>query len=258
MDHYVWRAEGRLTSLLDRPARLRAIRALLGTGAPVLAFCAVDNHVHAVLDGANRWQRAAMSKALNSAIGVDGEPSACKPITSRSHLQNVVRYLFTQVSHHDLHAPPALYDGSCFWDLVGARHLAGFDPARLQAHLPRMDRHALAAWLDVSLRLGAVEGRSLPTIVAASRAATGAIGRGKLPHEVRARVLATQAASRAGFALDAVAEALHVSPRSAARWRRRRLDDPWWQAFALQLGLRSSPPRPTRPPPPPERAGARP
>lgn len=238
MVHYMWRADGLRTVAVDTEQRLALIRALLGVDVAVLSFCVVDNHVHALLESAPAPVRSAIGRALAACAGVDGEPARVKPVESRSHLQNLVRYHVDQAGHHALPDPAGLYDGSCFWDLVGARRLAGFDPARIRAHLPRTGS---AGWFALAglpdLAPVEVGGRALPELVVAARAAVGALGAGNARHEVAARRLAARAAAGAGFGTAAIAAALGADPRSVRRWA---ADPPAWglRAVGLQLAIR--------------------
>jgi hypothetical protein len=247
MEHFIWRADGHRAVLRDPVGRLAAIRALLRVDVEVLLFSVVDTHVHAVLHGADRWSRAAVSRALSVAVACRGEPAVAKPVVGRSHLQSLVRYLLVQPAHHGLELPVARYEGSCFFDLIGARLLDGFDPGAIRAHLPRLrDRDLLGiVGLDALEPLG-VDGQALPALVAAARGVYGAVGRGRPAHEVAARMLAAQAARRAGFDLEAISVALATSPRTVRRALAAAPDERHWRALGLQLALRAVATTPAR------------
>jgi hypothetical protein len=238
VEHFIWRAAGRRTVLHDTPGRLAAIRALLRVqDTRVLLFSVVDNHVHAVFEGGDRWTRGAASHALSSALGEAGERAVGRPVADRAHLRNLVRYLLTQPSHHGLDIQAARYDGSCFFDLLGARKLEGFDPQALRRHLPRLRDAELLGIVGLrGLAPAAVQGFALPVLAAASRAVYGAVGTGRTP-ENRARALAVRAGLEAGFSLGSVAVTVGVTERSVRRYGNAAPDDEGRRALGLQLAL---------------------
>jgi hypothetical protein len=63
-----------------------------------------------------------------------------KPVEDRDHYERLVRYLLVQPSKHELPVHPALWEGPCFLDPVGARLIDGFDRQRLVQVLPRSTR----------------------------------------------------------------------------------------------------------------------
>ena len=121
--------------LSDAAARLAAM-----FPAHTLFFCAVDDHLHLVLRGTRReaGQAARCVRRWLRATGRTVAPCRVRPISSRSHLERSLPYVLRQSDHHGLQgAPhPALWPGSTFLDLVGARLLKGFQPQNLARALP--------------------------------------------------------------------------------------------------------------------------
>ncbi len=117
-------------------------------GAWIVSFSIADEHAHLIVlgdrDRIGRLRRN-LSLALGAASSEPLDPSWARPLASRAHLQSTFEYQLTQVDHHGLPAHPALWSGSVFQDLIGARLLDGLQ-LKLPEALPRYRvRDALSA-----------------------------------------------------------------------------------------------------------------
>jgi len=229
---------------------LDATRALARVaGADLLLFCVVDDHAHAVVSlargGAGPLARR-LAYALGTVFTVELAPSRFRQVDGRSHLVTLVDYVLNQPRKHGLaHAGhPALWLGSCFVDLVGARLLAGFDPRCLASTLPRLGRKHLydAVGLPVVAPLDDEELRAEgPRRV--GDAAAAALGlcvlEGSSDAVVRARRAAGRLCHTLGFADAAIAFGLRCPRRTANRLARDAPPDAALdRAIRLQLALR--------------------
>jgi hypothetical protein len=205
---------------------LRALVRVLArrTVGRLLLFSIVDEHGHLVLE-AEPKQLGLLLAGLRRSL----QPLSCgsldrfwsRPVEGRRHLERLVVYLLGQVGHHELDAHPALWEGSCFSDLVGARALEGFDGERFEHWLPRWHRGKLlrAVGLDAlpPADPSALAALSLPRIAEMAKVVCCADPRPKAPSNVRARRLAACCAREAGYRSAEIASAWGVSTRSVRR-----------------------------------------
>jgi len=245
--HVTVATAGRLALALDETALRAVVRAIVARH-DLLLFDVVDDHVHAALEAERpalaarglRWTLEA-----TTGPGVRWQAPHVQPIEGRRHLERLVGYLLEQPARHELPVHPALWTGSCFLDLVGARRLAGFDAARLRAHLPRLRERALreavglgsdplapaerAAWDRVGPRR-LVE-------LASATVAAGPDLRGRSAPVVAARALAARIAQGLGLGTSPVARALGVTPRAVRRLASRPADRALMRAIGLRYAL---------------------
>ncbi len=211
--------------------RLRAaVRALARTAGGELAlFCIVDDHVHVVLFCERKvagHRARGLSRVLGAMAAVPLEPAFIKPVETRRHMEWLLRYVLDQPDHHGLAQQPALWTGSCFADIVGARALPGLQ-LRLHDALPRfqlwqackvvgLDQHQLAPLPLVQVRaLGAP--RALQAATAAL--AVGPDLTGTTAAEVAARSLAVHLATQADIPPGEQCWALQRTSRQLRRLR---------------------------------------
>lgn len=114
-----------------------------------MLFCIVDDHLHVVLL-CEAQQAGVLSRelllALRPLTGPNLAPAFVRPVEGRGHLEWLVRYVLEQPTKHGLPGHPALWPGSCFPDLVGARRLPGLSlRLRLSEALPRFRLRTRAA-----------------------------------------------------------------------------------------------------------------
>jgi len=94
-------------------------------------------------------------RVLRKVAAVPVQRPDVKPVKTRAHLRWLVKYLLEQVIHHNIDVHPALWSGSCFQDLVGARMVDGLQLCTFEA-LPRL---ALA---EVCKRVGVTKVQIAP------------------------------------------------------------------------------------------------
>jgi hypothetical protein len=230
-------------------------------GGDLALFSVVDDHVHLVLlADPPRLGRLTRTLVLGlRAVAVAPVESArVRPVESRAHLESLVPYVLGQLAHHGLPGHPALWTGSCFTDLVGARRLPGLT-LRLAEALPRLARARVldAAGLpgrlpdpasDQALRAGG------PARLAAALTAAHAVPAdlaGNTSAVVTARRAFAQLGRACGMAPADVAWTLGVTPRAARRLLAPPAPEPLLHAarlrHALAEQLADAPaPRPTR------------
>lgn len=145
--HITLASRGRAT-LFPGESELRVATTKLAqiAGNASVIFGVVDDHLHDVVEapdfeGATRHSRR-IRLSLRGVAQAAFNNRDIAPVESRSHLRALVRYVLTQVEHHGIAVHPALWSGSCFLDLAGARWLPGLT-LRLKDALPRL------AWRDL-------------------------------------------------------------------------------------------------------------
>jgi len=222
--HLTIAADGRQTlfpSDGQRHAGVRVLARLAGT--ELVLFSLVDDHAHLVVLGererAGRLARAVLL-GLRPLAAAPLDPARVRPVESRAHLESLVRYVLRQTARHGLPEHPALWSGSCFQDLVGARWLPGLQ-LRLAEALPRLGPAALcaAAGLDPAPLAPAsdeaLRGAGVARLVAAVAAAHALPLplTGRTTAVVVARAAIAHLALGCGLAAADVAWALHLTPR---------------------------------------------
>lgn len=242
--HLTFPADGRFALFPDESLRRQALHRL---GAVVrdraLLFCLVDDHVHLVVRAerieAGRLARAVLLTLRTLAPRL--EPAHVRPVQDRSHLLTLVRYCLQQPQHHGLAGHPALFTGSCFLDLVGARRVPGLR-LPLTETLPRLRGRELLAHVGLpEARLLPIEddllrGLGLSRLVEAAAAAlaVGPAITGKQPPVIAARaaVIALSAARTAELAW-----ALGISGESVRQHRERPVDAKLLRTVRLRLAV---------------------
>jgi hypothetical protein len=226
--HLTLAARTRHALFPDEALRLAALRKLASICGPALVlFCLVDDHLHWVVlcdDRRRGYIARSMRYAIQALTGVETKPVDVRPIHGRSHLETLRRYLLRQTVKHQLPAHPALWSGSAFPDLVGARWLPDLK-LRLSDVLPRCSSADL--FRDVGLpprRLEpatdeALRGLGAKGLSSAAAAACGAPSqlRGTSQAVVAARRTACALGRKAGLPTKELAWALDIHPGSARK-----------------------------------------
>lgn len=104
------------------------LRALARVSAELNLFCFADDHVHLLISSAEETiSRTAgiFQKVLGKTTSESLNPAHITPVESRIHAQRLLPYIITQPEHHNFKSHKALWRGSCFPDLVGARYISG-------------------------------------------------------------------------------------------------------------------------------------
>lgn len=248
--HITIAAEGRFPPLPDETARRKAIRVLLRVGAAHLVlFCVADEHLHLVVLCAKASVgrvAEAFRRAVSHAAGASFEKPHVRPVESRAHLERLLPYVLNQPVHHNLGEHPALYSGSCFQDLVGARALVPLQ-GQLRQVLPRLRQRELLSAVGLSVEDGplvAVDaelvrrlGAHQLVISAAAALAADPLLRGQSRPVVRVRQAAARLGAWAGIAPREVAWALGLPTPSLRRLRLAPACSKTDRAVLLRLAL---------------------
>lgn len=246
--HMTIAVSGRFTLARDERERRAVVRRLVRVAGPwLVVFCLVDEHLHALLraNHARTIARNIRATLLAARPGIGLDPPHLKPIANLDHLKSVVGYVLRQPLHHELPGHPALWSGSCFADLIGARLLpGGFSRRILVEELPRFRGRDLLAMVglepepfvpvdDATLRgLGPTGLIDL---------AAGVLGFGpeldlRARSTTRVRALAVGLARRVGQPMVEMARTLAITRQSTHELSRRPLD----QVLELALRTRAS------------------
>src|SRR5688572_11527742 len=208
---------GRLAIAPTEALRRQLVRVVVRVLGPrLIVFSLVDEHVHFVLRGP---QARAAAATLRAALGacvpeLTLEEPFLRVVTTRAHLRWCVGYVLTQVEHHDLPVHPALWTGSCFQDLIGARRLRGFDARPLREELPKTRLRDLLSIVGLEpTPLLPVEERELVGVgpahlidLAGAALGVGPALVGCARPVVQARALALHAARYAGVPMSTMAQ----------------------------------------------------
>ena len=227
--HMPFGSVGRLPMFPNTAAVLGTVRGISAC-APnrVLLVNAVPGHIHPVIECGDSFDREArrLRRAVDPHVRGDVEPPFQRAVTSIGHLQTLVRYVFEQQPAHGLAIDPALWPGSSFQDLAGARHLPALGSA-LTRWLPRLD---LA---DVYAIVG------LPRLYDAVSIAACVDPRvhPRAPGATCARAAFVQLTSRLDFSEQAIREALSISRRSVSRLRQMPTPEPIVTAARTRIAL---------------------
>ncbi len=248
--HLTFASDGRAALFPGEAPRRLVVQTLARVaGDQLLLFCIVDDHVHVVLlcsdDRVGRLARALLL-ALRPLAGPVLEPAHVRAVEGRGHLQWLVRYCLRQPIKHRLGVHPALWSGSCFSDLVGARVVEGLAPPLREA-LPRLRqrdlfdavglaRERLEPLDDDALR--AVPATDLVDAAAFAVAAPPGLADNR-PATVAARRAACQLGQLAGYTSPQLARALAVQTNAVSRLRRAPVDDRIHRAVRLLLALQA-------------------
>lgn len=162
-------------ALARTEAERRAVVRALGRvgGSSLLLFNVVDDHLHLVVRDA---RPAVVGRSIRLALrGLRPElawkPTHVEPVGNRAYLRSLVRYVFQQSSGLGLEGD-ALWSGSSFQDLVGARVVPGIRPGGIFEELPRLRWGDVFGWVGVSAR--GIRPAGATNIEAACRAASAA------------------------------------------------------------------------------------
>jgi hypothetical protein len=245
--HLTIATDGRTLLCKNEEERRWTVRALVRIALlELVLFCVVDEHLHAVLWGSLRrigFLRSALTRSLQAHLEVPLQSSHLREVKTRAHLEWLVRYVLTQPSHHGLASPPALWTGSCFQDLLGARAIDGFQ-LRAREALPRLSLPAVCEMVglkrlpaplgDPALREAGAK-RLQEAASAALCIGPGLAGRSSL--ECHARDAITVLGEGAGIATNDLAWVTGVTANGIRRHRGATVDDALLRAVRVRLAL---------------------
>jgi hypothetical protein len=248
MHHLTISSVGRLVLARSEAERRALVRALARTGRERLfAFGLADDHAHGGITGERPRMIARDVRRALLAVRPDLRLQAphLKLVDRRPYLRWLVTYVLRQVKKHELGAHPALWSGSCFQDLVGARLLSGYSGAPLRAALPPLRIRDLLE--DMGLEPVPLEpvcdeqlrgaGPERLVTLAASVYCVGPQLTGRSSPVVAARALAAAVGVKLGFSRAALAPLLGATPQTIGRLATRTPDPAAVRALRLRLVL---------------------
>ncbi len=249
--HLSLSSEGRHSLFPTEGIRRAAVHIIVGHAGPwLVAFGIADDHLHVEV-ACTRVQVGKLARALRLGLGsISGcgfEPTYIEPVDSRSHALTLVSYAIQQPQKHGLPCHPALWSGSCFSDIVGARCIEGLR-LRIRDVWPRY--RAADAWRAAGLpRAGippATDARIFSMGLGALRDAAAfavcsdpGLG-GRTQAVVASRATVVLIGRQAGFRSTDIARTLDIGPEAVRRLRRRQLDERVISATRQRLGIKNA------------------
>lgn len=246
-----------ITLTAERESRLplfpdegRYLEALVHLGAVcqgcLALFALVAEHLHLVAclsrAAAGRLAQAVLV-SLGSIAATPLAASHIRPVETRAHLRWLHRYVLEQPKTHGMPGPAALWVGSCYPELVGARAIDGLS-LRIEQVMPDVSIGATNRIVGVpGSRVPPADGDALRRaglhrLAVAAAAAAGLSGLdGKSARALAARRAMAQLAEGAGFRLGEVALTLGQSERTAFRLRLPLADPALTEAVARRITL---------------------
>jgi hypothetical protein len=241
-------SDGRHPLFPDEEKLRAAVRVLAHTaGREVALFCIVDDHAHVVLyceRDVVTWRARSLCRVMRARAATPIAPSWISPVNSRAHMLNLVGYILDQTGHHGLQVHPALWTGSCFPDLIGARSLPGLD-LQLQRALPRLQPWEICSKVGLQERdlqpLGDEQVRALGAarILSASASVLG-VGPGVDGQDrdpFFARALAAQLGRAVGLSRQELSWVLGRSRRQILRLEDAPIPEPLLMCVRRRLAL---------------------
>jgi hypothetical protein len=139
--HASFNSIGNVVLFPDEATVRRAVRCLArAISGQLVGFCLADTHCH-FHTAHGREHAGSLLRAIQRSVGAVAaarlRPTHFEPVRDQRHNLNTIRYLLRQPAHHDIPVHPALWSGSVFLDLVGARYVRGLMP-QLGPWMPRL------------------------------------------------------------------------------------------------------------------------
>jgi hypothetical protein len=248
LHHLTIAVRGRQALARDETERRALVRDLARIAAGrLMVFNLVDDHFHGVPRGERPGVLADSLRRVLRARRPDLElkRSHLEPVGTRSYARWLIDYVLGQSARHGLGVPTALWTGSCFQDLVGARLLPGFDARPLRAELPRLVQGDLLEAVGLDLApLGDADDEALARAGAARIVdlalgvhCVGPVLTDRSASAVRACALAARVARLVKTPLSEIARFLGRSLRSVERLAGRDVDAKAIRALRRRLAL---------------------
>ncbi len=246
--HLTLTSEGRMALFPDDKSIRKALLKLVKVASDFLvSFCLVDEHIHLVLK-CPRDNVGIISRAIQLALSPIGSchfnSGHITAVTDRTHLERLISYCVIQPVKHGLAGHPALYGGSCFLDLIGARCIGALGQP-LSSLLPRFD--SVKLYPDVSLppgRLMPLSDEHIKNVgVSGVAEAVGAVLaaapglNGNSEESVKGRRVAVILALRAGITSGQISDEMKITKRSINRLKSLTMSERVMEAVRIRLAL---------------------
>ena len=244
--HLRFSSEGRHPLFPTEGQRRAAVTVVVQRAGPYLiTFGIVDDHLHIVLV-CDRATAGKLSRALLLGLRPiarrEFESPYIKPVENRSHLLRLVGYTIEQPAKHGLDTHPALWSGSAFPDIVGARVICRL---RISDVLPRY--RTAEAWKAAGLspqgvsplEVGLLRSADVEALTVAASFVANAPPElsGRTAPETRARALVVSLAREAGLPTHDVTVALDISREAARKLSKRPVEDHDLEAVLLRMRI---------------------
>ena len=149
--HLTYSSDGRFPIFPEESQRRRAILRLSRLELQLLLFSIVEEHLHLVnkADHARVGRQGqAILSAMRPIVDTDLRPAHRRLVENRGHLAWLIKYHVQQPIKHGVPEHPALWSGSCFQDLVGARYVPGL-ALRIAKSLPQYNVNTVLSQLNL-------------------------------------------------------------------------------------------------------------
>jgi hypothetical protein len=239
---------GGLPFFTSEAAYREAVRRLATLKHSIALFCLVAEHLHQVAVTSGEPGAAvskATKRALNSVVETPfSKDTDIRTVSDRKYVLNLLRYDLGQPKKHKMPGHPAVWEGSCFLDLVGARRIRGLEPC-IATLLPSFN--VVDAYVHVGLPRNEIQPASaeqmlaagLPRLVFAAAAAFAAKPtlEGNGFPEIEARCAVAKLGRWIGLHDSEIAPAIWVTVRSVRNLRRRSIDREALDAVRVRIAL---------------------
>lgn len=212
----------------------------------LVLFCIVDDHLHLLLRGNRDFAGrvvARIKRTWADLLAGNVSDAFHRRVEGRRHLLSLIPYFLAQPRIHGLATPSAQWDGSCFYDLIGARRLAPLH-LELPELLPRLSPTTIYQAADLTTLPLPADGRIIraagPKLLweAAHRAfAVDPSCGGRTWRTIAARTTIVQLAREANIGRTEIIGPHCFAERTWRRLARRDIPTEMLDAVRLQLAL---------------------
>lgn len=234
--------------LFSTPSAYReALHRLGAVCAGCLAlFALVAEHLHLITPRSRAFAgrlAQAVQRTLSPVVATPFAESHIRGVESRSHMRWLVEYNLLQPVKHGMPGHPALWIGSCFHEIVGARRIDGL-PLCIGDVLPSFSQDRALEIVGLSQQVVPASREMLRTAgaerLAAATAEAFALapGLGGMTSAARrARRTVVAIADRVGIAAGEIARVLGIGSQSVRRIRQRPEDRDSMLVVARRISL---------------------
>lgn len=249
--HLTYTSVGRLPFFPDVIDYRKALHKLAGLRHLLALFSMVDEHLHQ----AAFTNSSAASKVSSSTKRTLAPVTATRfardtnirTVGHRGYMEYLLRYFLKQPSKHNSPGHPALWEGSCFLDLIGARLVKGLtlDIRRALPRFQEVDAYEHVGLPRVALTpvdpavIGEAGALRLASAASAALAARPDLS-GNAPTETTARRAIAHLGRWAGLHDSEIAAAMRVDRRSLRRLLARQVERKTLDVVRMRIGLENA------------------
>jgi len=220
----------------------------VGGPYPLLAFRAVDSHIHALVtcardDAGEFARRVEISMQRRITPGVAFSEVHCVPVVDQRNLSSVFWYVLDNARRHRCEVDP-LFEASNLQDLLGMRILGEWTRPLVRGALPRVRGERLRQLLPVAATGDFRDPRLLLEVATGAAGFPDLVLKGRAPSKAQSGwgPLAVQAAAHAAPEISSgeVARVLRASARTICKARSGDPGPELVAAIRQQLALRTA------------------